>query len=92
MTVQVVQDHEPTHTGDDFLRVYCQRRPGSPAVFATIERVFGREVRTGTWIFRTLLSDAPMEPELATHIASAYAERKHIPVVYVEVAADPATP
>jgi hypothetical protein len=85
MSVQVVRDHDPTHAGDDFLRVYCQRREGSPAVFATIERVFGRELRTGTWIFRTLVSGVPLAPELATRIAEAYAERKNIPVVYVEV-------
>jgi hypothetical protein len=26
-----------------------------------------------------------MDPEVATQLAAAYAERKHIPVVYVEV-------
>ncbi|MEZ5566017.1 MAG: hypothetical protein R3F24_11065 [Gammaproteobacteria bacterium] len=65
--------------------VYCQRRVGSPATFATIERVFGGEVRTRTWNFRTLVSECPMDEQLATEFAAAYAARKNIPVVYVEV-------
>ena len=85
MTVQVVRDHDATCAGGDFLRVYCQRREGSPATFATIERVFGGEIRTRTWHFRTLVSDALMDEQIATEFAEAYAERKHIPVVYVEV-------
>ncbi|MDP2325180.1 MAG: hypothetical protein Q8N51_14280 [Gammaproteobacteria bacterium] len=85
MTVHVVRDHDATCAGGDFLRVYCQRRAGSPATFATIERVFGGEVRTRTWHFRTLVSDAPMDEQIATEFAAAYAERKNIPVVYVEV-------
>ena len=52
MTVQVIRDHDATCAGADFLRVYCQRRAGSPATFATIERVFGGEIRTRTWHFR----------------------------------------
>ena len=37
-----------------------------------------------TWYFRTLVSEAPMDPEAAT-TSRAYASRKNIPVVYVEV-------
>ena len=85
MTVQVIRDHDATCAGGDFLRVYCQRRDGSPATFATIERVFGGEIRTRTWYFRTLVSDVPMDEQIATKFAEAYAERKNIPVVYVEV-------
>jgi hypothetical protein len=85
MTVQVIKDHDATCAGGDFLRVYCQRRVGSPATFATIERVFGGEIRTRTWHFRTLVSDTEMDEQIATEFAEAYAERKHIPVVYVEV-------
>ena len=85
MTVQVIRDQDVTCAGGDFLRVYCQRREGSPATFATIERVFGGEIRTRTWTFRTLLSGEPMDEQVATQFAEAYAERKHIPVVYVEV-------
>ncbi|MEO8444696.1 MAG: hypothetical protein ABI567_06805 [Gammaproteobacteria bacterium] len=85
MTVQVIRDKDATCAGNDFLRVYCQRRDGSPATFATIERVFGGEIRTRTWHFRTLVSDAPMDAEIATRFAEAYAERKNIPVVYVEL-------
>ena len=85
MAVQVIRDHDSNFEGGDFLRVYCQRRAGSPATFATIERVFGGEIRTRTWTFRTLVSDAPMDEEIATQFAEAYAERKNIPVVYVEV-------
>jgi hypothetical protein len=85
MTVQVIRDQDATCAGGDFLRVYCQRRDGSPATFATIERVFGGEIRTRTWHFRTLLSNEPMDEEIATQFAEAYAERKNIPVVYVEV-------
>ena len=85
MTVQVVRDHDATCAGGDFLRVYCQRRDGSPATYATIERVFGGEIRTRTWHFRTLVSDAEMDEKIATEFAEAYAERKNIPVVYVEV-------
>lgn len=85
MTVQVIRDKDGTCAGGDFLRVYCQRRSGSPATFATIERVFGGEIRTRTWTFRTLVSAEPMDEEIATQFAEAYAERKNIPVVYVEV-------
>lgn len=85
MNVQVIRNGDPTQAGGDFLRVYCQRRQGHATSFATIERVFGGEVRARTWNFRTLLCDVPMNAELATQLASAYAERKHIPVVYVEV-------
>lgn len=85
MTVHVVRDHDATCAGGDFLRVYCQRRDGSPATYATIERVFGGEIRTRTWHFRTLVSDAEMDEKIATEFAEAYAERKNIPVVYVEV-------
>jgi hypothetical protein len=85
MTVQVIRDHDATCAGGDFLRVYCQRRDGSPATFATIERVFGGEIRTRTWHFRTLVSDAEMDEKIATEFAEAYAERKNIPVVYVEI-------
>jgi hypothetical protein len=85
MSVHVVRDRDATQAGGDFLRVYCQRRPGSPVTYATIERVFGGEVRTRTWHFRTLLADAQMDEEVATEFAAAYAERKNIPVVYVEV-------
>lgn len=90
MTVQIIHDQDPTHEGGDFLRVYCQRRHGFPEAFATIERVFGGSYRADTWHFRTLVSETPMEPELATRLAEAYAERKHIPVVYVEVEQVPA--
>jgi hypothetical protein len=85
MTVQVIRDRDTTCAGGDFLRVYCQRRDGSPATFATIERVFGGEIRTRTWHFKTLLANEPMDEQVATEFAAAYAERKHIPVVYVEV-------
>lgn len=85
MTVHVVKDHDATIAGGDFLRVYCQRRDGSPVTYATIERVFGGEIRTRTWHFRTLVSDARMDEKIATEFAEAYAERKNIPVVYVEV-------
>ena len=85
MTVQVIRDGDVTCAAGDFLRVYCQRRAGSPATYATIERVFGGEIRTRTWTFRTLVSGEPMDEEVATQFAEAYAERKNIPVVYVEV-------
>ncbi len=85
MSVQIIHDQDPTHEGGDFLRVYCQRRQGSPETLATIERVFGSARRADTWQFRTLVSETPMDPERATRLAEAYAERKNIPVVYVEV-------
>jgi hypothetical protein len=92
MSVQVIQDHDATCAGGDFLRVYCQHKHGSPATFATIERVFGGAVRTQTWSFRTLVDCAPMDAEVATRLAAAYAERKNIPVVYVEVEEPHRTP
>jgi hypothetical protein len=92
MSVRVVEDRDATQAGGDFIRVYCQQRAGSPATFATIERVFGGEVRTHTWSFRTLVSEAPMGREVATRLAAAYAARKHIPVVYVEVDQGAAAP
>ena len=85
MSVQVIRDQDATCEGGDFLRVYCQQKRGSAATFATIERVFGGAIRTQTWFFRTLVDCAPMDAEMATQLAEAYAERKNIPVVYVEV-------
>lgn len=85
MSVQVIRDQDATCEGGDFLRVYCQHKHGSAATFATIERVFGGAIRTQTWFFRTLVDRAPMDAEVATQLAAAYAERKNIPVVYVEV-------
>ena len=73
MGVQVIRDHDATCEGGDFMRVYCQHKRGSPATFATIERVFGGAVRTQTWCFRTLVDCAPMDAEVATQLAAAYA-------------------
>ena len=85
MSVQVIRDQDATCEVGEFLRVYCQQKRGSAATFATIERVFGGAIRTQTWFFRTLVDCAPMDAEVATQLAAAYAERKNIPVVYVEV-------
>lgn len=85
MAVQVVRDHDPTLSGDDFLRVHCRRRPESRTVFTTIERVFGgARSNTGTWYCRTLVAEAPLDADAAMEIARLYAARKNIPVVYVE--------
>lgn len=85
MTVQVVRDQDATFSGGDFVRVHCRRQPETAITFTTIERVYVDALRDCAWRFRTLLSHAPMDAEIATHLARAYAQRKNIPVVYVEV-------
>ncbi len=86
MSVRVIQDQDPTQTGDDFLRVSCQGHE-STGVFTTIERVLGRAAATdgtGGWRFRKLFGGLLDSYEAAVKLAISYAEHKGIPVVYTE--------
>lgn len=85
MAVHVVRDQDATCSGGDFVRVHCRRQSDSALAFTTIERVYGNTPHACGWRFRTLVRHALMDAELATGLARAYAERKNIPVVYVEI-------
>ena len=85
MTVQVIRDQDVTCAGGDFLRVYCQRRDGLTGHLCHDRAGVRWRDPHADLDFRTLLSGEPMDEEVATQFAEAYAERKNIPVVYVEV-------
>jgi hypothetical protein len=84
--VRVIRDQDPTHAGDDFLRVSCQGDEAT-GVFTIIERVLGQACgaeATGGWKFRKLFDGLLRSPEAALSLATAYARHKGIPVVYAE--------
>ncbi len=85
-SVRVIQDHDPTQTGDDFLRVSCEGDEAT-GVFTTIERVLGQACgaeATGGWQLRKLFDGLLDSRDAALRLATAYAQHKGIPVVYAE--------
>lgn len=74
----------------DYLRVHtCPDPEDDTVTLATIVRVTDRtvEATSTTTRIRTLIERQPMSPDAALELATSYAERKKIPVVY----ADPTT-
>jgi hypothetical protein len=72
---------------EDFVRVHTCADPNDDTVtLATIERVTDKtaEDSTTTRRVRTLVGRRPMSPDAAIELATSYAERKQIPVVYSE--------
>ena len=74
---------------EDFVRLRAHTDPSDNTVtLATIERVVERclkdvEEDSGTqWHIKTLVLDQPMSLDAAVGLATRYAERKGIPVVY----------
>ncbi|MEO8465623.1 MAG: hypothetical protein ABI640_09810 [Gammaproteobacteria bacterium] len=73
----------------DYLRVHTCSDPANDTVtLATIERVTDKTVvaRSTTTRVRKLVERQPMSTHLALELATSYAERKHIPVVYTHAA------
>jgi hypothetical protein len=71
----------------DYVRVHTCADPGDDTVtLATIERVTDK-VKTdarATKRIKALLVRQPMSPDAALGLATSYAERKQIPVVYAD--------
>jgi hypothetical protein len=71
---------------NDYVRVQTCSDPGDDTVtLATIERITDR-LKDGAPAkhIKTLIVRQPMSPDAALGLATSYAERKHIPVVYAE--------
>ena len=69
----------------DYLRVHtCSDPENDTVTLATIERVTDKTVqaKSTTTRVRTLVERRPMSPHAALELATSYAERKQIPVVY----------
>jgi hypothetical protein len=82
--VRVIQDRDPTQTGDDFVRVSCEGDEAT-GVFTIIERVVA-DARQGVgWRFRKLFHGLLGSEAAALDLATAYAEHKGVPVVYAEM-------
>ena len=75
----------------DYLRVHtCSDPEDDTVTLATIERVTDKtvEATSTTTRVRTLIERQPMSPDAALELATSYAERKQIPVVYADATAD----
>lgn len=75
----------------DFVRVCTSSDPEDDTVtLATIQRFVARRVprRNSLWRIKTLIAEQPMSWDAAVGLATCYAKRKHIPVVYAEDAHD----
>lgn len=75
----------------DFVRVCTSSDPEDDTVtLATIQRFVARRVprRNSLWRIKTLIEEQPMSWDAAVGLATCYAKRKHIPVVYAEDAHD----
>lgn len=71
----------------DYIRVHtCSDPEDDTLTLATIERVTDKTVETAstTTRVRTLVERQPMSPDAALELATSYAERKQIPVVYAD--------
>ena len=90
MSVKVVAEQSDCGAADeDFVRVRAHPDPSDDTVtLATIERVVERCVDgvdgedEPHWHIKTLVLDQPMTLDAAVGLATRYAERKGIPVVY----------
>ena len=88
MTVRIVAERE-THElpGSDYVRVSTCNDPLDDTVtLATIQRVVERHLDTpakGAHI-KTLVLKQPMSSDDALGLATCYAKRKNIPVVYTD--------
>ena len=71
--------------GKDYLRVHtCSDPMDDTLTLATIERITDKtvEATSTTTRVRTLIERQRMSPDAALELATSYAERKQIPVVY----------
>ena len=72
----------------DYVRVHTCTAPFDDTVtLATIERVVEKAIDEGDTLVKrvkTLIMRQPMTPDEALELATSYAERKHIEVVYAD--------
>jgi hypothetical protein len=75
----------------DYLRVHtCSDPEDDTVTLATIERITDKTVESASTPsrVRTLVERQPMSPDAAIELATSYAERKQIPVVYAGATTD----
>lgn len=96
MGVRIVHQQIDSPIGRDYVHVRTSVDPNDDTVtLATIKRITERDIeeesKSPTTRVKTLVEDQPMTPDSAVGLATRYAERKHIPVVYAETNADEET-
>ena len=90
MGVRIVHDHPvDDHADCDYLRVQTSTDPSDDTVtLVTIQRVTEKLVAASpdepTVKIKTLIQRQKMSPSSAVGLATRYAERKQIPVIYAE--------
>jgi hypothetical protein len=88
MSVRILPEGSETGAPcSDYVRVSTHSDPNDDTVtLATIQRVVEKEQPNETSPpkvhIKTLVVSQPMSPDQALGLATCYAERKHIPVVY----------
>lgn len=89
MTVRIVPESRSSERpGSDYVRVStCSDPVNDTVTLATIERVVERQQRKESASLvhvKTLVSRQPMSSDAALGLATCYARRKNIPVVYTD--------
>jgi hypothetical protein len=89
MGVRVVHQQIDSPEDRDYVHVSTSVDPNDDTVtLATIKRITARlvdhESASPATHVKTLVEDQPMSPDSALGLATRYAERKHIDVVYAE--------
>jgi hypothetical protein len=89
MTVRIVpESHSRERGGSDYLKVSTCSDPYDDTVtLATIQRFVEKQTPNSTVApvhIKTLISRQPMSTDEALGLATCYAERKNIPVVYTD--------
>lgn len=91
MGVRVVHKDQPATGGDrDYVRVSTSADPNDDTVtLATIQRVIegvgAEDAAERRQHIKTLIMEKPMPRDVALGLATCYARRKGIPVVYAEL-------
>ena len=90
MTVRIVPARTAAScSATDFVRVSTASDPNDDTVtLATIQRVVEKTdtERPGPkWHVKTLIMECPMTPDAALGLATCYAERKRIPIVFTDL-------
>jgi hypothetical protein len=89
MEVRVVCKDAAHNAESDYVHVRtCTAADDDTVTLATIQRIVdksnGAEPRSRRWKVKTLVEQLPMSADAAVGLATRYAERKGIPVVYAE--------
>lgn len=86
--VQILSgDADQAQDTGDFVRVCTSSDPSDDTItLATIQRFVARPVgkRDEPWRVKTLILDKPMSLDAALGLATCYAKRKKIPVVFTD--------